>query len=82
MQSSRRMRWQYKRVNLDIGEVPQTAFQDQLDALGEDGWELVATLQHARHGYSHEVHLVFKRPLGEDDDAPRSRAKGEPRHAS
>jgi len=73
------MRWQYKRVNLAIGDVPQSAFQDQLDALGAEGWELVATLQHERHGYSHEVHLVFKRPV---DDVPESRARVEPRHAS
>lgn len=60
------MRWQYKRVNLDIGDVPQDAFEQRLDALGREGWELVATIQHERHGYSHEVHLVFKRALPED----------------
>jgi hypothetical protein len=76
------MRWQYKRVNLDIGDVPGTSFQDRLDELGEEGWELVATLQHERHGYSHEVHLVFKRPALDDDGTVRSRELGEPRHAS
>lgn len=55
------MRWEYKRVNLEIGEVPHRPFEDELNALGAEGWELVGTLQHERHGYSHEVHLVFKR---------------------
>jgi hypothetical protein len=61
------MRWEYKRINLQIGDVPQVEFEDDLNALGAQGWELVATLQHARHGYSHEVHLVFKRLVSRDD---------------
>jgi hypothetical protein len=63
------MRWEYKRVNLDILDVPQAAFEVELNRLGAEGWELVSTLQHARHGYSHEIHLVFKRALDRVDDA-------------
>lgn len=55
------MRWEYKRLEFGIAEVAGPAFEDELDAAGRDGWELVATIQHARHGYSQQVHLVFKR---------------------
>lgn len=54
-------RWEYRRLDLDIADVPKPAFEEALNALGREGWELVASLQHERHGYSHEVHLVFKR---------------------
>jgi hypothetical protein len=66
------MRWEYRRLNFDIREVSELGFEDQLNALGEEGWELVATLEHARHGYSHEVHLVFKRPMPLSETAPPS----------
>ncbi|HVH47411.1 MAG TPA: DUF4177 domain-containing protein [Labilithrix sp.] len=59
------MRWQYKRVDLDIADVAGEAFEDRLDRLGADGWELVTAVQHARHGYSHEVHLLFKKAASE-----------------
>ncbi len=55
------MRWEYKRLNLDIADIPHAAFEAELNELGAHGWELVAAVQHERHGYSHEVHLVFKR---------------------
>jgi hypothetical protein len=55
------MRWQYTRVEVDIAAVGSSAFGERLDRLGAEGWELVTAVQHARHGYSHEVHLVFKR---------------------
>ena len=57
------MQWQYKRVGIDILDAGGAKFEEMLNALGSQGWELASTLQHARHGYSHEVHLVFKRPL-------------------
>lgn len=55
------MRWRYKRVDIDITDVGGVRFEERLDGLGADGWELVTALQHERHGYSHEVHLLFKR---------------------
>jgi hypothetical protein len=58
------MRWRYKRVDLDIAEVNQAVFEERLNRLGAEGWELVTALQHERHGYSHEVHLLFKREDG------------------
>jgi hypothetical protein len=54
--------WEYKRLDLDIADVAGGAFEDRLQALGAARWELVTAIQHERHGYSHEVHLVFKRP--------------------
>ncbi len=62
------MRWEYKRVNLDIQDVPEPRFEVELNRLGKAGWELVSVVQHERHGYSHEVHLVFKRPLAALDE--------------
>ena len=62
------MRWQYKRVDLDIADLAESSFERQLNQLGDDGWELVTAVQHARHGYSHEVHLVFKRAALEAQD--------------
>ena len=59
------MRWLYKRVDLDIGDVAQASFEERLARLGLEGWELVTTIQHARHGYSHEVHLLSKRPAAD-----------------
>ncbi|MBX3204796.1 MAG: DUF4177 domain-containing protein [Labilithrix sp.] len=56
------MRWHYKRVDVDIGGVAEASFEQRLDRLGVEGWELVTAIQHARHGYSQEVHLLFKRP--------------------
>lgn len=55
------MRWQYKRVELDIADVAEASFGHHLDRLGRAGSELVTAIQHARHGYSREVHLLFKR---------------------
>lgn len=57
------MRWEYKRVDVEIGDVSEGAFEDRLNALGEDGWELTSTIDHQRHGFSQHVHLVFKRPI-------------------
>ena len=59
------MRWEYMRVDLDIQDVSKPTFVDTLNSLGAQGWELISTLQHERHGYSHEVHLVLKRALAE-----------------
>jgi hypothetical protein len=57
------MRWEYRRLDVEIGEVSSEDFEKQLNDLGAEGWELVSTIQHERHGYSREVHLVFKRPV-------------------
>ncbi len=58
------MRWQYKRVNVTHSDVTSDTFEEQLNLLGGEHWELVATVPHEQHGYSHDVDLVFKRPVG------------------
>jgi|GEM_PF-2062827 len=54
------MRWQYKRVDLDIADVAAASVEERLDRVGAERWELVTAVQLARHGYSHEVHLLFE----------------------
>lgn len=56
------MRWEYRRIDLEIGEVSKDDFERRLNEAGAEGWELVTAVQHERHGYSREVHLVLKRP--------------------
>jgi len=40
-----KMTWQYKVITKGAGENPLT--EDELNALGKDGWELVAAIPHA-----------------------------------
>jgi hypothetical protein len=62
------MRWEYKRVNLDLGAVADEAFEYRLHRLGAQGWELVTAIEHARQGYSHAVYLIFKRTVFEPEE--------------
>ena len=55
------MRWQYRRLTIDITEVPKNSFDEKLAAFGQEGWELTTAVQHEVHGHSHSVHLLFKR---------------------
>jgi hypothetical protein len=55
------MSWDYKRVTLKVTDVQAEGFEARLNALGSEGWELAATVVHEHHGYSSEVHFVFKR---------------------
>jgi hypothetical protein len=59
------MSWDYKRVRFPILELPREDFETRLNKLGSEGWELVTTVVHEHHGYSSEVHFVFKRPRTE-----------------
>ena len=64
-----RIRWEYKIVNilskkyrLDPNEV------DQLNQLGEQGWEMVGMASvNFKSGATDHIAMVFKRPL---DDGP------------
>ena len=60
-----RTSWEYKRLGLKVADVEAESFEDCLNALGTEGWELTATVVHEHHGYSTEVHFVFKRPRSE-----------------
>jgi hypothetical protein len=52
-------RYVYRTVNTDIAELAKPTFVEELNRLGAEGWKLVSTVSHERHGYSHEVHLVL-----------------------
>ena len=58
-------RYEYRHLNVDINELTAPAFDDKLATFGRDGWELVTTIPHEKHGYSHAVHMIFIRPLEE-----------------
>ena len=65
------MRWQYKRLELDIADVNGPRLEAALSELGADGWELVTSVQQEKHGYSRRVHFLFKR---REDQATREEA--------
>lgn len=54
-------RYEYRIVRTDIAKVTEKEFEAQLNGLGDEGWKLEATVQHERHGYSHEVAFVLSR---------------------
>lgn len=47
-------RYEYRILQTDIGQLGQKDFEVRLNAMGSEGWNLVATIPHERHGYSHE----------------------------
>lgn len=54
-------KWTYKRVMFDILEIAEPAFEDKLNAIGAEGWELVSTFDRERGGNSKECFFLFKR---------------------
>ena len=56
-------RYEYRVVETDIAKVSAPAFEAELNGMGREGWKLEATVQHERHGYSHEVMFLFARKL-------------------
>jgi hypothetical protein len=59
------MRWEYKRIRVEVGEVSEDDFEERLNALGLEGWELAFAIEPQRHGFSQHVYIVFKRPVSE-----------------
>lgn len=59
------MRWEYKRVNVEIGEVTSDDFEERLNDLGAEGWEVAFAIDQQRHGFSKHVYVVLKRPVSE-----------------
>jgi hypothetical protein len=49
------LRWEYKRLERNL-ESESAPTEDDLNALGNEGWELVSTLAHKG-----QVYLYFKR---------------------
>jgi hypothetical protein len=56
-------RYEYRVLETDILKVHETAFESELNHMGREGWKLESTVQHERHGYSHEVTFLFSRKL-------------------
>ena len=66
------MIWEYKTVKLSISgydygdRTVEKVFGDienSLNKAGEDGWELVSTLDNEKTGYIRLVIAIFKRPM-------------------
>jgi hypothetical protein len=57
------VKWAYRRVTIDILDVLGNGFEDTLNALGRDGWELVSTFDRERGGNSKECFFLFKRQV-------------------
>lgn len=56
-------RYEYRVLQADIGQLKHEDFEEKLNAMGREGWNLITSVAHERHGYSHEVHFVFSRPI-------------------
>ena len=56
-------RYEYRTMKTSIERLAEEELVRDLNKLGAEGWSLVATVPHERHGYSHEVHLLFSRIL-------------------
>ncbi|HEU4536066.1 MAG TPA: DUF4177 domain-containing protein [Polyangiaceae bacterium] len=54
-------RWEYKCLKITMPELVE-GYEDKLNALGAEGWEVVAVVAGERHGYSHDATFVLKRP--------------------
>lgn len=55
--------WEYRRVTLSAHQIATPELEEHLNALGRQGWELVATLAQERHGYTHEAHFIFRKSI-------------------
>jgi hypothetical protein len=49
-------------VKTDVQRLDDAEYVRELNRLGDEGWALVASVPHERHGYSHELYFVFSRP--------------------
>jgi len=58
-------RYEYRTLSADIARLAEEEVVKSLNELGSDGWNLVAAVPHERHGYTHQVHLLFSRCVAE-----------------
>jgi hypothetical protein len=63
------MRWEYKTAKVEAkgwfagGKLDALEFDQVLNEMGDQGWELVSVLSVTQtHGSSREIAAVFKRP--------------------
>lgn len=70
------MRWEYKTVKLSISgydygdrtvEKVFGEIENALNEAGQDGWELVSTLDNDKSGYIKLIIAIFKRPMKHPD---------------
>jgi hypothetical protein len=65
--------YEYRSLTTDITELAKEVFVERLNRLGAEGFQLVAAVPHERHGYSHEVHLLFMRTVPGEARGARER---------
>jgi len=58
-------RYEYRIEQTQIEDLGKPGLAQRLNTLGAEGWQLVSTIAHERHGYSHEIHLLFSRRVVE-----------------
>ncbi len=58
-------RWEYRIINIrSEGYRLDPAYEDELNELGDEGWELVSiTAINFKTGATDHIGMVFKRPL-------------------
>jgi len=62
------MKWEYKTIKVDTkgfigGKLDEANLDQMMNALGDDGWELVAAFDtNAEGGVSRHVVCILKRP--------------------
>jgi len=59
------MGWEYRRAVVEGIAFIRGEADGEMQRLGKEGWELVVAVARDKHGYQHEVCLVFKRPIAE-----------------
>lgn len=53
--------FEYRALKTNVDDLAKDELVTRLNGLGAEGWELVSTISHQHHGYSHEVHMIFVR---------------------
>jgi hypothetical protein len=62
MSTPRAPAWEYRSIDIPVFDVGKPVFEQRLNALGAEGWELTMGLQHLHHGTPTHVYIVLKRP--------------------
>ena len=73
-------RWEYKRWISDVHEVADDTFEGKLNALGAEGWDLVASFdrEQVRHQMLESVHAIREAGLRLHRPQQTRRARSEP----
>lgn len=68
-------KWEYKTLEIKLevsiwsgnSDFPNEIIIEQLNIMGEDGWELANTVANAEsHGQTSKILLIFKRPKADN----------------